>query len=80
MGNAVHIAIEDDGPGIPIELRDRVVEPFFTTKADGEGTGIGLARAHGFAAQNGGKLDIGASLMGGAKVTLVCPSGQEAAL
>lgn len=78
-GGQVNITVEDDGPGIPSELRERVIEPFFTTKADGEGTGIGLARVHGFAIQSGGRLVIGDSPLGGARLQMIFPQSHKEA-
>jgi len=50
------IEVEDDGPGVPHELRSRILEPFFTTRA--EGTGLGLALTHTIAQLHGGVVEI----------------------
>ena len=50
------IAITDDGPGVPDEHRDRLFVPFFTTKAPGEGTGLGLPVSFGIVAAHDGRL------------------------
>jgi two-component system NtrC family sensor kinase len=50
------IAVSDDGPGVPDEYRDRLFVPFFTTKAPGEGTGLGLPVSFGIIAAHGGRL------------------------
>src|SRR5262249_34026595 len=52
----VEIAIEDSGPGIPGDLRQRMFQPFFTTKPVGKGTGLGLSISHGIIHAHGGSL------------------------
>ena len=54
----VHISVTDSGSGIPQELRERIFQPFFTTKAAGEGTGLGLNISQKLAHQNGGKIFV----------------------
>jgi PAS domain S-box-containing protein len=63
---AVRFAIADSGPGIPEELRRKVLEPFFTTK--GGGTGLGLSIASGIIQGHQGNIRIGKSAAGGALI------------
>ena len=65
------LIVYDDGPGIPFEMRDRVFEPFYTTKTDGKGTGLGLSIVKNIVEQHGGTLDLDASEAGGARFTVV---------
>jgi PAS domain S-box-containing protein len=61
-GRFIRISASDNGVGMSPEVLERVTEPFFTTKANGKGTGLGLAKARGFAEQSGGALTIDSAL------------------
>ncbi|MBI5818192.1 MAG: PAS domain S-box protein [Verrucomicrobia bacterium] len=52
----IRTTIEDHGNGIPAEIRDRIFDPFYTTKPTGRGTGLGLSISHGLVEEHGGKL------------------------
>ena len=54
----VRVFILDTGPGIPPEVLPRILEPFFTTKPAGEGTGLGLDIALRIVEQHGGQLEV----------------------
>ena len=59
LGNKVEIRIRDNGTGIPPEVRERMFNPFFTTKPAGEGTGLGLSMSHDIVVkQHGGKIEV----------------------
>jgi signal transduction histidine kinase len=59
LGNRVEIRIRDNGNGIPPEVREKMFNPFFTTKPAGEGTGLGLSMSHDIVVkQHGGKIDV----------------------
>lgn len=57
-GESVVISIEDSGPGIPEHLRNKVLQPFFTTKEVGKGTGLGLSISKGIIESHGGDLSL----------------------
>lgn len=67
------VELEDDGPGIPPELREEVFKPLFTTKAAGEGTGLGLAISRDIVSSHAGTLTAGSGAWGGAVFRLELP-------
>ena len=59
LGDMVEIRIRDNGTGIPSDIREKIFNPFFTTKPAGEGTGLGLSMSHDIVVkQHGGTIDI----------------------
>jgi signal transduction histidine kinase len=59
LGDKVEIRIRDNGTGIPQEVREKMFNPFFTTKPAGQGTGLGLSMSHDIVVkQHGGKIDV----------------------
>jgi len=73
--DGVACVVEDNGPGVNESERERIFDPFFSTKPPGEGTGLGLANAQRFAQELGGAIEVDASpSQGGAAFSLVLPS------
>lgn len=58
LGDQILIEVEDNGPGVPDEIKDKLLMPFFTTKKGTEGTGLGLSITHDIIKSHEGKLDI----------------------
>jgi signal transduction histidine kinase len=72
-GQAVSVAIRDDGCGIPADTIGRVFDPFYTTKDVGEGTGLGLSISHGIVEAHGGRLDVHSTPGEGTTFSVVLP-------
>ena len=72
-GDYVCISVTDNGSGIPREIKDRVFEPFFSTKVDRGGSGLGLSMVRQFVAQSGGAVDIRSKEGKGTEVRLLLP-------
>ncbi len=76
-GDYVELAVSDSGHGMDAETVRRAVEPFFTTKPVGQGTGLGLSTTFGILAQHGGHLRIDSQPGAGTTVTMLWPSCSE---
>ena len=76
-GDEICLSISDTGDGIPADVIEHVFEPFFTTKAPGQGTGLGLSQAYGFAAQSGGRLEIQSDPGRGTTLSLYLPRAER---
>lgn len=66
-GKRIIFDCDDNGPGVYPNLRQSIFQPFFTTKAPGKGTGLGLYICHEIAARHGGEITVGDSPLGGAR-------------
>jgi PAS domain S-box-containing protein len=72
-GEFVVLTVEDTGPGIPEQLLGRIWEPFFTTKATGQGTGLGLSVTHAVVSRHGGTIHAENRPEGGARFVVALP-------
>jgi two-component system sensor histidine kinase HydH len=73
VGSQVQLTVEDSGPGIPVELQEKIFNPFFTTKPTG--TGLGLALVHRIATAHEGRVTVHDSALGGARFVMSFPVG-----
>ena len=73
-GGLVELAVEDDGPGVSPTIRDRLFEPFATTKEVGRGTGLGLAVCRGLVEAAGGSITLDETPAVGARFVITLPS------
>lgn len=79
-GSYVVIAVCDSGSGMGDETRRRAIEPFYSTKGVGQGTGLGLSMAHGLASQLGGALTIESTVGAGSTIALWLPVSADTAV
>jgi len=72
------LSIADEGTGIPRENLERIFAPFFSTKRSGEGTGLGLAVAHGIVTEHGGWIEVESDVGKGSRFSIFLPRPAEA--
>ncbi len=77
-GHYVAVAVSDSGVGMTAEQLARAIEPFYTTKLDGRGTGLGLSMVYGFARQTGGQFKLYSEPGQGTTARLYLPRSQAA--
>jgi signal transduction histidine kinase len=77
-GHYLCIELSDEGEGIPDDIIEKVVEPFFTTKPVGKGSGLGLSMVKGFAEQSGGFLKITTDPGHSTTVAICLPAADDA--
>ncbi|MCH6235772.1 ATP-binding protein [Aquiflexum sp. AIY15W] len=58
IGDKIEISVSDNGPGIPDSIKDKIFQPFFTTKPTGQGTGLGLSLSYDIVKAHGGELKV----------------------
>ena len=58
LGDKIGITVKDNGPGIPDEIKNKIFQPFFTTKPTGQGTGLGLSLSYDIVKAHGGELKV----------------------
>lgn len=78
-GPFVRLQVVDTGTGMPPEVAERAFEPFFSTKAEGQGTGLGLASVYGIVAQAGGTIGLDSTPGVGTTMTILLPAADAEA-
>jgi len=75
--DGVELSVEDNGPGVPVAVRDRLFEPFVTTKDVGKGTGLGLAVCRGLVEGVGGSIALDLGFASGARFVVSLPGSSR---
>ena len=70
----IQITISDNGPGIPDDIKDKIFQPFFTTKPTGSGTGLGLSLSYDIVKAHGGDLEVESKVGEGTKFIIQLPT------
>jgi PAS domain S-box-containing protein len=76
-GRFIAVSIEDEGMGIPEDQIGSIFEPFYTTKAPGQGTGLGLSQVFGFVKQSGGDVTVESRFGEGSTFTIYLPEAPD---
>jgi signal transduction histidine kinase len=75
--NSTTLSVTDTGNGMSQEVQENMFTPFFTTKSDDQGTGLGLSVVHGIVSSLGGNIEVESAINRGTRVTVSLPVGEE---
>jgi signal transduction histidine kinase len=73
LKGGVEVAVEDSGPGVPLQIEEQVFDPFFSTKPAGRGTGLGLSISRQVVVDHGGSINVSSGSGGGARFVFWLP-------
>lgn len=73
LGDKIEISVKDNGPGIPPEIKDKIFQPFFTTKPSGQGTGLGLSLSYDIVKAHGGEIKVDSKVGHGTEFIIQLP-------
>jgi len=73
LGDRIQISVMDNGPGIPLEIKDKIFQPFFTTKPTGQGTGLGLSLSYDIVKAHGGTITVESIEQNGTEFIITLP-------
>jgi signal transduction histidine kinase len=77
-GDRIGIRVKDNGNGIPSSIKDKIFQPFFTTKPTGQGTGLGLSLSYDIVKAHGGEIKVETNENEGSKFIIIIPSNNKA--
>jgi signal transduction histidine kinase len=74
LGDKIEIRVKDNGPGIPEEIKNKIFQPFFTTKPTGQGTGLGLSLSYDIVKAHGGEIKVNSKAGEGTEFIIILPA------
>ena len=74
LGDKIEITVKDNGPGIPDEIKNKIFQPFFTTKPTGQGTGLGLSLSYDIVKAHGGTIEVQSKENEGTEFQIILPA------
>jgi len=77
LPKGIEISVQDNGPGIPDSIKDKIFQPFFTTKPTGQGTGLGLSLSYDIVKAHGGELKMETIESEGTRFIIHLPTDQS---